>query len=167
MQQKTLRFILIGGALFVWGTIMLKVFAALGEDKAIVLSSMETAETPTLANEADTFSLLKGYADPFLPDSLVFTEDSLAMDTAIHTSVPVSTAATTAQPIPEVVDLSFIKYLGMIANPDKKLKAAIVSIKGKDMILKEEAVAADVTIKKITADQLAVVYKGKKYTITR
>jgi hypothetical protein len=162
MHQKTLRYLLAGGAIFVWGTVMIKIFSSLEQDQAGP-GYTAPVTTPAVFNQVDTFSLLNNYSDPFLPEAA--EGDTLMEINTGKTVLP--TAVITSPPLPEKIDISFIKYLGMIANPDKKLRAAIVSVKGKETIIKEGSQIEEVTIKKVTADKIDILYKGKKYSISK
>jgi len=163
MNQKVLRYVLIGGVCFIWGAILLKVFNALGQDKEVPQNMVLASQADFISPQKDSFVLLAAYPDPFLPEDAIYEADlSLTDSTEVKITVP----ANTPSPV-ETVDVSFIKYSGMIYNPEKKIKAAIVSFRGKDILLKENETAEDVTIKKITANKIIVFYKNKTMQINK
>jgi hypothetical protein len=51
--------------------------------------------------------------------------------------------------------------MGMIGNPEKKLKIAIITLHGKELLVKEKEKHDGVLIKKIDRDKIGVVYKAK------
>jgi hypothetical protein len=161
MSQKFLRYSLIIAVAIVWGVILYKVFAALNNEEEHQSLALPV-NAINYAVQKDTFSLLANYSDPFLPFS-VDTAD-LLLDTLSTTTVSSSSVSMAKEP---EVDISFIQYLGMISNVEKKNKAAIVSIRGKEVIIKEKEVVEGISFKSITTGKISIVYKGKKFNITR
>ncbi len=60
-----------------------------------------------------------------------------------------------------------IQYMGMIANPDKKLKIATITLQGKEMFVKEKDKVDGYTIMKILPESLEFVYKGEKVVVEK
>jgi hypothetical protein len=161
MNQKYLRYGLITCVLAVWGIIGYKVIAALtkGEKTVSIASKQITATSVT--GLKDTFSLLANYSDPFL---LVSMDDDLPDTVALKTEI----TKTTTPVIQETpVDISFIQYLGMISNVEKKTKAAVISIRGKETIVREKDVVEDIQVKSISTGKISIVYKKKNFNISR
>lgn len=146
----------------VWGLIIYRIFGALGNEDG---AGPETAvaSKPLKSPVRDTFSLLANYSDPFLPADAVLQEIVIDSSTLISNPATVNTPATVTEP---PVDISFIRYGGMIANPEKKLRMAIINIHGNEQLVKENDVVQEVTIKKITAHKLTVTYKKKTFHLS-
>jgi hypothetical protein len=161
MNQKYLRYGLITLVLAVWGIIGYKVIAALTKGETTVNKAPKQYAATTTPGLKDTFSLLANYSDPFLPVSM---DDDLIDSVALKTDV-IKPASTPVQEQP--IDISFIQYLGMISNVEKKTKAAVISIRGKETIVREKDVVEDVLVKSISTGKIAIVYKKKNFNITR
>jgi hypothetical protein len=160
-SQKFLRYSLITAVAIVWGVILYKVFTALNKEEENQSLALP-AKAITYAVQKDTFSLLANYSDPFLP----FSADTadLLLDSLSTTTVSTTSVSMAKEPD---VDVSFIQYLGMISNVEKKNKAAIVSIRGKEVIIREKEAVEGITFKSITTGKISIVYKGKNFNITR
>ncbi|HEY0066751.1 MAG TPA: hypothetical protein VGB46_05300 [Flavisolibacter sp.] len=163
MNQKALRYVLIAAVVLVWGAIIYRIFAALGSDDGPEPGTA-VASKPLKQAARDSFSLLANYSDPFLPADAVMEPD-VAVDSPVVTSNPavVSTSLPATEP---PVDISFVRYQGMIANPEKKLRMAMISINGSEHLVKENEVIQDVLIRKITANKLTVTYRKKTFHIS-
>lgn len=168
MNQKVLRYVLLTGVFVVWGVIFYKVMAALGEEENFPKTLLSAPDTTEYSLKKDTFSLLANYADPFLPIGSLETPDSSDTDPLKNNSAVTQVQpAINPQPVLPLVDISFIQYLGMIANIERKTKTAMISIRGKETVAKEKDIIEDIEIKSISATKIAVVYKGKKFNISR
>ena len=154
MNQKVIRYGLIAGVVLVWGLILQQVFSAMGDDSKIATAS--TVDTSGLINmPADTFSLLLNYDDPFIQ-----VEDTTEIESA--------PAVVVTQPIPEQKpDISFIKYMGMITNKEKRSRVAIINFKGHDMMVHEEQDVEDITIKKVSSGMLRFMFRNKIYSVQK
>jgi hypothetical protein len=168
MNQKVLRYALLTGVFVVWGVIFYKVLAALGREENFPKTLVSAPDSTEYTHKKDTFSLLANYADPFLPIGSLELSDS--MDTDLlksNSAITQVQPSITPQPVVPLVVISFVQYLGMIANIERKTKTAMISIRGKETVAKENDIIEDVEIKSIAATKIAVVYKGKKFNISR
>lgn len=159
MNQKTIRYFLIGGVALVWGLIIYRIaVAATGDDGINAASPLHTQ--PASLPVPDTFSLYANYPDPFIPDT------NTTITTTMGTSaVTPSQSAASQLPAATKVDISFIQYHGMITNPSKKIKMALLSIHGKETMLREKESGMGVTIKKMSGSKLVLIYLDNTYTI--
>jgi len=165
VKQKSLRYALLTGVALVWGIITYKVIAALNQtDPAIIATPVKEAPA-NLIQKYEHFSLYANYPDPFIPET-----DTSAIDLIKNGSNSPKTANQQQTVLPAIQpavkpDLSFIKYHGMIYNPTRKIKAALVSINNKEITIKEKESAENITLKKIFNDKIQVLYNHKIYTI--
>jgi hypothetical protein len=157
MNQKNVKYLLIAGLALVWGTVIFKIIKGLGS-KETVTTSMYKAAFINYDQPRDSFTLMLDYSDPFLPGD----EDASVADSAVLT-LPVK------DPLPAkpVYDLSKIQYFGMITNPEQKKKVAILSISGKEYMVKEKDRIDEILIKKITKDKLIVFVDGESKQVNK
>src|SRR5688572_8436715 len=67
MNQKILRYGLIGGVTLVWGLIIYRVVDGLGDDDALPFVKSAVVKTDVLEKEPEKFTLIADYPDPFIP----------------------------------------------------------------------------------------------------
>lgn len=158
MNQKILRYGLIAGVVLVWGMIIQQVFSAMGADNKNAASSLSDTLSGIGAMPADTFSLLLNYDDPFIP-----ADTAAVVDTVVENPI----IPQVIKPPEERPDISFIKYMGMISNADKRSRAAIINFRGRDMMVREDQDVEEITIKKIKPGELSFVLKNKTYRLQK
>jgi hypothetical protein len=164
MNQKILRYGLIGGVTLVWGLIIYRVVDGLGDDDALPFVKSAVVKADVLEKEPEKFTLIADYPDPFIPGGE--GEDTAALVSTVPGAgggapVPVYT------PPVEVYKEGTIKYLGMIANPAKKMKVAVIQVNGKEMTVKEKDRIEEFVVRKIERERLVVVWKGKEVVVRR
>ena len=161
MNQKAIRYFLITGAVLIWGLIIYRVATAAGGDDFPPVTAPVHAVAPD-ALPVDSFSLYANYPDPFIPDT-----GTVIITPTANTTTPLSPSAPAAPgpPSPVKVDISFIQYHGMIYNPSKKLKTALMSIRGKETMLREKDSEGEITVRKIQGDRILFLYQHKMYTV--
>jgi hypothetical protein len=117
----------------------------------------------------DSFVLFEDYPDPFLhePDSLQLELDSLT--NKLKTTQPAQQLSPVmVQTPPEVIDISFIRYLGMLTNTDNRNKTvAFIRCSEKEVIVKKGQLIDGVLIKKILPGKLLIHYKKKDFVIQK
>lgn len=174
MNQKKVRYFLIGGVAVVWGLIIYRVIDGLSGDDDLPPISLPAPRAAAQAAVNDSFTLIADYPDPFLAD-----EDTVVSVTPLN-ATQAGVQANNAQAVnqssfnstpppsaPKGYVEGTIQYMGMIANPDKKLKIGTISLQGKEMFVKEKDNVNGYTIMKITPESLEVKYKGKKVVVRR
>jgi len=159
-----LRYGLVCLAVFVWGAIIYRVVAGMsGPESQVIPVKKQTAAPP--ARVSDNFVLNADYPDPFIPEadtlSAIETKKTVAGPVTPVTAPPVVSAP------PEPAVSSFLQYIGMIGNPGKKRRIAILSLHGKEILVKENEKKDGVLVKKIDGDRIRIVYKGKVYIIEK
>lgn len=154
MENKYLKYGLIAGAVFVWGAIIVRVFGGLSRPTP---PPWQAPRQQVIAAQpaSDSFVLFADYPDPFLPDP-----DSITDIAAKSTSPYPSPAGTPALPPPPPLK-SMIQYIGLIANPQKKVKIAILNINGKEVLLREKGKKDGLLLIKIERDKVIVDYNGR------
>lgn len=164
MKQKNIRYFLITGVLLVWGIIIYRVINALSGSDTILKPAMTKPVVSAYAIKADSFFLYANYPDPFnaeeeTTDSLINSEQNK------QASTPPSTFNNTTA---VETDLSFIQYHGMIANPATKMKAAMLSIKGKEFTAREKDLLENIyRVNNIYAQKIVITYRNKRYEIEK
>jgi len=157
MKNKYLKYLLITAVAGVWGTILYRVVSAMGDNKSPVVTSMERPMAVISETGNRRYILVASYPDPFLKDMALPVEP-----------VVQQVAVVPAAPPPPPIDVSFVQYMGMISNVDQpKNKVGLVSVQGKEEMVKEGDVVAEVRIKKILPSEVKVVYKGKEFVVRK
>jgi hypothetical protein len=163
MKQQSLKYLLFGLVALIWGLIIYKVIKNIGgnDDKLTTLPSKKKVDYTA---PADSFTLLADYPDPFLPATEV--TDSIDINEPIDQSSNVADISNiNTQPPVSVFDPSVIEYRGIIINPEKRTKIAILTIAGKEYLAREKETIGDYLLKKIEKEKLTIVYKRSNYTI--
>ena len=161
MHQKSLRYILLGGVVLVWGIIVVRVINGLSTDDPVNLVKKKTVSFNYNTTQ-DSFMLLANYPDPFIPQNIAANEtgndlQTLPKEAVVNINPP-------AQKKPEF-DIQTIHYHGMIANPETKMKLAVVTVAGKEYTAREGDKIEPVSIRKITKSGIVVFVDGKSITV--
>jgi hypothetical protein len=159
MNPKALRYLLFAGLAIVWSTIIYKVINGLKGNDDKVQESFRTAKFD-YSTPKDSFSLIADYPDPFMPgnDRADFENDTAYKIPAKEIDSKISQASK-----PEIN----IQFFGMISNPEKKKKVAIISISGKEYLVSEKEKIDHVLVGKIFREKITVVINGKPKQINR
>lgn len=161
MENKYMKYGLIAVVIVVWGAIIYRIVGGMsGTDVPVAAARPRLKiETPIARG---SFVLFADYPDPFIPEPDSIDLIDVKKNT---TGAPMTVLATppmaSLKPAPPPTLESFLQYSGMIGNPDKKLKIAIINLHGKALLVKEKEKHDEVLIKKIDKDKIGVVYKGK------
>ncbi len=157
MKNKKLLYVLIPVVLFIWGTVIFKIFNVVHTDDSN--ASFNKASIGTIENEnlIDTFSIHPDYPDPFLgrhvkksnPDE---TKVSKAVEKLIENKK--NNAVTIVWPK--------LVYSGLIKNQKSKKQLALVQIEGRSNIMKIGDIAEDIELVKILRDSIEVKFQGEK-----
>src|SRR5690349_14975588 len=93
MNQKPVKYLLIGGVALVWGLIIYRVVTGLSPDDNLpALNAPNTAAT-SYVPLSDSFTLIADYSDPFIPGS-----DTVDTDVEL-TAKPVAAPAPPPPPV--------------------------------------------------------------------
>ena len=160
MNQKILRSLLLVTALMVWGLILLRILTSAPANSVSSNKSIRVTEIKEVKEHPDSFHLLMRYRDPFSPPDVLFSDEVSIADTVfLKTPAPA--------PLQDAIDISFIKYLGMMKNPKKKIMAAVLILHGREVVLKERGCAEQVTMQGIRPYSVLIRYKNKTFTIPK
>jgi hypothetical protein len=162
VKSKYFKYFLIAAVIGIWGTVILRVVDGLKAPKAPEAVRSAPVKNVRKLTE-DTFTLYADYPDPFLSEV-----DSGADKTAIKKD-PVAVPAASSPPpnfvTPEMVE-TIIQYKGLISNPKKKSRVAIVTIHGKEYLVREKDRLEGIRILKIGKTGITVLYKGGVFEIS-
>jgi hypothetical protein len=165
MNQKIVKFILIGGVIVVWGLIIYRIVDGLnGGNNTPILEAAGVPAT-NFEPKADSFTLIADYADPFIA-----AKDTVEAEPAITIMAPLINSPAPAvikKTTEDVYKEGTIQYLGMIANPQKKLKIATIEINGKEMLVKEKEKVEGYIMKRIESEKIIIIFKGNSIIITK
>ena len=159
-NKKALLYLLGFLVVCIWGIIIMRVYAAVGEDKEVPAISGKqgnTVKTYIPVMQPDTFQLQAGYGDPFRTVAAVADEPPpvvVSPGTGSLQMIKPMMAAPMVQPLTA-------KYLGFIWNAENKKKIAIVNHDGKEMMLQEGESSGQLQLLSITSDSVKVKFKGK------
>jgi hypothetical protein len=169
MKSNLLKYALIAGALLIWGIVVFRVIDSLKDNN---MPTAEPARLPSFdyTTQKDTFSLYADYPDPFLPEADV--EDSaMVQSVGVQSSAaPAPSAGNNQVAVTPPVDQfspASVKYTGMINNPEKKIKMALLKINGQEITLREKAKSNDIMLLSIQPDKIVIKRKNKRYEIQR
>ena len=139
----------------VWGMILYRIFAAVGNND-------DTSAVPTITpkKEAyndftmpkDTTKLLLNYRDPFGLTKQIDTSKK---------SIKISKHSSIGLTIKPGINWSFITYSGYIRNPSSKRLVTLVNINGQNLTLTEGETKNQVKLLKNLKDSIKVSYQGK------
>ena len=168
MQQKKLRYFLIGGVTLVWGLIIYRVIIGLSFNNPLPTINSPIARQISESSDSDNFVLIADYPDPFLSEmDTVETKVSEASNNGSKSAEPINIQPSSTPALQGGYIEGTIQYTGMIANPDQRIKVAAISLKGSDLLLREKDKVEGFTINKIFPDRLEIIFKGKKLVIRK
>lgn len=150
-KAKKSLYLLFPLVVIIWGLLIYKVVGAISAEpkpvESVVLPSTRNIERV----KTDTFSLNPLNRDPFLGHLYRKPKPKL-----------------TKNPVPKQIEWPAIEYSGLISATGKKSKIHILRVNGKEFLIEEGKVAAE--IKVLNSEDSAVIlqYKGdrKKYSKT-
>jgi type II secretory pathway component PulC len=162
VNTKSTKYLLLTGVMLIWGLIIYRVIHGLDRDNDAVIMTSHNEGLKYVAL-ADTFALVANYPDPFLStqDETAEKENEVLTDQQI-TPVPVMPTQRKSS-----IDLHTLHYQGMILNPDTKKKVGILTIDGKQVMVKEQDKIEGFLIRKITKDKITIAVDGKNTEIER
>jgi len=163
MNPKQTRYILIAGVTLVWGLVIYRVVAGMSDDDQPIAVAQKQ-ETFDYSVQADTFSLIADYPDPFIPGNGV---PEIAHVPTEEKMVPGGGVRENTTPPAPGFDKTSVQYHGMIANPERKIRLGSVTIKGKQHLVREKQKVDELTIRKIENDRIVLIHQGKIITVDR
>lgn len=166
-NQKAVRYFLIAGVTVVWGLIIYRVADGLSGDDALPAPAMAAVHSSGIAAPAAGYTLIADYPDPFIPGAdSTKTPAGVGPDVA-QTVAPASGFTAPPPPDPDAYREGMVQYLGMMANPEKKLKIASLTIKGTDHLVREGETVMGFKVKKIEPGKVMLIYRGKGIEVSK
>ncbi|HRO46359.1 hypothetical protein [Agriterribacter sp.] len=167
MHPRKFKYFLIAGVALVWGIIIYRIIRSLSNETPVVPVPLLAAPTFNYTIEPDTFFLFADYPDPFLPDEENSDTGNVSEPKPITNTDPGLNQPPLQTAPADSFDPSIIKYTGMIANPEMKIRMAIIKINEREVVLKEKGKTADFTLQKILKDKIIIMHKSKRYEVLR
>jgi hypothetical protein len=155
MKNKKVVYALLILALVVWGIIFYRVGTTLSKDKP---AAVAVNKAPVLAKQdtgPEDFKIVADYRDPFLGTAVREREKKKVVVKPVQKKAPVST-----------IQWPQIK-LGGIIRTQSKQPLALVTINGKENIVKEKETILEVTLSKVYHDSAEFIYKNEKRIIRK
>jgi len=165
MNQKPVKYVLIGAVVLVWGLIIYRIVDGLSPDDNVPAIKSTGAQQIAYIPTTDSFTLIADYSDPFIPNTDTVDAEVTAMNKAV--AAPPPPPPVVSKPPADTYKEGTIQYLGMIANPVKKLKLANINLNGKEMLVKEKDKVEGYLVQKISLEAIVIRYKNKNITIQR
>ena len=153
MKGKTKTYLLLAAVLAIWGIIGFKIVSTLNPDAPEVnLQEDMVAFTSKNTIVADTFSIQPSERDPFLGTLVVKKQES--------------NKPTTSTPKEDFVWMPLV-YHGTVSKQDSKEKICVISIDGRQNIMKIGQDMNGVKLLRATNTEILVSYKGARKTIPK
>ena len=165
MKNKSTTYILLTGVLAIWGLVFYKVFAGIDSEDtpSFVLPQKKSIQMAT-QKEEEVFVLLANYRDPFLGGTSKAISNSA---TASGKNSSGQLKKVKVKKEEEIIDWSFLDYIGIIFNKETQKKVSILMISGKEYMVNDRDVINEVTILRKERDSIQVEYKGLKRWVVR
>jgi hypothetical protein len=161
VNNKNVKYILIVAVVAVWATIIYRIVGHLSSGASSPRPPVAVSQNQ-LVMVSDTFTLNADYPDPFLEEA-----DTTAGDTILN-GKPAQARSAGDQLLPPMESpTSIIQLTGIIGNPQKKSRVAIIDLRGKEYLVREKEKIEGFYVEKITKNSIHILYKGEPYTIVK
>lgn len=163
LKGKTATYLLIAAVAAVWGLIIYRIFASIGDDVPVSASALPGKKVPLddYAFKPDTTRLLLNYRDPFGKSSTVSTSDTSNLKKTA------SKVTLTAAPVKKEITWPAISYGGYIQNPESKKLIALLHINGRNVMLAEGESVDGVKLIKNLKDVVNLQYQGESRSFSQ
>lgn len=150
-------------AISIWGLIIYRVIRATHNEGGPSIEAIPASAKRLPEMSVDTFTLYNDYPDPFIPakEEVDTIEEIKPAETKVINS-PSDLASENNENIANMV-----KFRGIVVNPQKKIKVAIVSINNKEFVVRERENVKGIYIRKINIEKLEINYKNKDFAIQK
>lgn len=162
MKSKAVTYSLLAVVVLIWGGIFVKVFTTLGSssDKGVVVRRKATLPEEVAENRQAVYTIRANYRDPFL--------GSVASPVALKKTAAVALKrAEKIQKKNTPVDVSFVRYFGLIRNAASQKKIGMISIHDQEFMISEGEVVSGVTCLKHYRDSTIISFQGKRACIKK
>ncbi len=152
MKNKTKTYILLILVLGIWGTIGYKIIAGLNPDAPEqVENDISVSFIPEKIKKTDTFSIQTTERDPFL-------------GTLTRSNKPRAETTKKTKQVKEENALQ-ITYQGLVKKQNSSQQVFVVTVNGKQHLLKQGQTVDDVKLEKGNAKEIVVSNNNKQQTI--
>lgn len=160
MKKKTTQLILGTSVLIIWSLIAFRVFDGItGKEQFIEI--MENRPVSFTSVIEDSFTIYADYPDPFLIE-----ENGSSIKANLNSSVSKYQSSKKETQEQDISIVNSLIYFGQMTNKKNKVKFALVSISGNELLVKEKEVIKGIRIIKVEAQKIIISYKGKVFPIT-
>jgi hypothetical protein len=155
MKDKKMTYLLICCVAVVWGVIFSRVFSGMASESpgVAVNKSFKEPYFNRVDHAGDTVLLDLSYSDPFSSSYVEPASERVAERTG-----PVSQLS--MQPLKPKTDWSGIVYSGQLYNSSQHRHVAIISVKGREVMLSEGERGEGLKFIKRVGDSIRVEYQG-------
>lgn len=157
MKNKKLIYLLLPLVILIWGTVFYKIFFSTAPGEEWEEEAINPQKNSTAA-PVDTFSIIAGYRDPFLGNT-VYSENTIR-------EIPKPKIRPEPK-IEQAVPWPSIVYGGMIKNQQSTRQLALVKINGKENILKAGEMIGTIELAKIYKDSIEVKMGMEKKVVKK
>lgn len=163
MKNKKLTVFLFIGVALVWGFAIFQLLVNFSGNEPAEKKDHKIVLSQSLLLKEDTFQLVLKYRDPFRIKSVRTPSASIRR-------VPVKPVVPSKPPEekkPEIIDWSFVRFIGLISNRDKNKSVALVSLHGKEKMVSEGDSIGEVHFLKYFPDSILISKGINKTYISR
>ncbi|WP_257667128.1 hypothetical protein [Parapedobacter tibetensis] len=154
-MKKKLTYPLLAVVLVLWGLIFYRIFSGLSGSEPVDPVSKVAPPTEPQREKVEDDSLLLNYRDPFLGNM---------MEDAIDSADEELYADEYVEPEP-YIDWSMVQYYGSVNNTKDGKTVALVSINGREYMLKPGETVDGYTLLSKTGNSIMVSHQGQVGTI--
>jgi hypothetical protein len=160
MKSKKLTYALLIAVIGIWGFAIIQLFTSLNNTGITKDIEVRIENSFTSKNIDKVYELSLNYKDPFLAN-----EDVSELKRK-RTSQKKVIKEVLKEPEP-IIDLSFIKYFGLIKNKHTGKFVSLITIHNNQYLLSETESAKEVLLLKNLNDSIKVQYLGKTFYIKK
>lgn len=171
MKKKVVTSLLILAVLALWGTIIWKVLAAVGDDEnnGMVKEPARVSSVKIIQDtisSIDTAKLALNYPDPFrtVNTSIAGVESEVSIKKLVTDARAARNVTNIIATKPPEINWSFITYNGYIGHPGNKKLSSLIAINNQTYTLAEGETTAGVRLIKNMRDSIKVTYNGHTHT---
>jgi hypothetical protein len=163
VKNSYFKYVLALATIVIWVAIGYRIVKGMGHEN-VATAPAKSAFKNDMKMASDTFTVFADYPDPFVPE-----EERDSADTPPKTAVPPT-------PPPQINSSSssqkesisnIIQFNGLIANPQKKYSIGLITIRGKEYIVKVGQKIDDIVIRKLSKNKLTILYKHELYRLEK
>jgi hypothetical protein len=151
MRNKKMIFILLALVIIVWGTIVYRIYFTFNKEEIKYINTVKPLYMSK--DSTENFTVVANYRDPFLDEE---KRDKPQV-------------ATLRKPVvkPQQVNWPTIRYGGIIKNRMSSKQLVLLTVNGREKIIRVRENADGVILSKIFKDSVEVIYEKEKKVIRK